>query len=249
MSGLFDVNAMVGKFPTGELAYHDVAGLKAHMARHGIGRALVYHSLAWQHDPAVGNRLLLEELKDDPTLMPCWVILPVTTGEIGSPDEFLDAMDTHGVKAVRAFPRDHVYRLVGPDCDPLLERLAQRRIPLLIDVEQSSWPEIESLAAAYPELPVVVCRTGYRSLRMIAGILERRPNVHLDLAYLSTHLGVEWLAARFGARRLLFGTGMPFTDAGGAVTRLQYAELDDAAVAAIGGGTLKRLLEGGADRA
>lgn len=245
MIRLFDVNAMVGKFPSGELAYHTVDGLRSAMDRLSIDRALVYHSLAWHHDPATGNRQLIEELGGDPRLIPVWVILPVTTGEIGTPAEFLAAMKAHGVKAVRAFPRDHVYRITGPDCAPLLKALEGERIPLLIDVEQSSWPEIEALAAAYPAMPVIACRTGYRSLRMIAGALERCPNLYLDLAYFSTHLGVEWVAERFGAHRLLFGTGQPFTDAGGAVTRLLYAELSETDLNQIAHGTLTALLERG----
>jgi hypothetical protein len=245
MPALFDANAMIGKFPTGELAYHSVAGLRDALDRHGIARALVYHSLAWHHDPATGNHLLLEELGGDPCFVPCWVILPPATGEIGSPAEFIAALDQHGVGAVRAFPRDHVYPLAGPDCAPLLAPLAARRVPLLVDYEQSSWAEIEAVAAQYPDLPVLVCRVGYRSLRVLAGLLDRRPNVLLDLAYFGTHQGLEWLVARFGTGRVCFATGMPFTDAGGAITRLMYADLDETAVQAIGAGNLERLLAGG----
>lgn len=245
MIPLFDANAMIGKFPTGELAYASVEGLRATLDRLGIARALVYHSLAWHHDPATGNRLLLEELGGDRRFVPCWVMLPTTTGEIGDAADFVAALDRHGVGAVRAFPRDHNYALAGPDCAPLLARLAARRTPLLIDYEQSSWAEIEAVAAAHPDLPVLVCRVGYRSLRAIAGLLERRANAHLDLAYFGTHQGLEWLVARFGPGRVCFGTGMPFTDPGGAVARLCYADLDGTVAAQIGSGNLTRLLAGG----
>lgn len=246
MTRLFDANAMVGKFPTGALAYAAVDGLRAAMAGLGIERALVYHSLAWRYDPPFGNRLLIEELAGDGRLFPCWVLLPTGAGEIGSPTEFLAAMARDGVRAARAFPRDHGYDLASPDCAPLLALLAARRVPLFLDLEQAGWAMIEAVAAAQPDLPVVACRVGYRSLRAIAGVLERRANVHLDLAYFGTHQGVEWVARRFGARRLIFGTGMPLSDPGGAVTRLLYSELPDAEVAAVGAGNLERLLEGGA---
>lgn len=244
MIPLFDANAMVGKFPTADLAYHTANGLGAELDRLGIARALVFHALAWHHDPATGNRRLITELDGDARLAPCWVMLPPTTGEIGTPDEFLAALDRHGVRAVRTFPRDHGYRLAGPDCAPLLARLAARCVPLLVDLEQSSWDEIEAVAGAHPDLPMIVCRTGYRALRTLAGLLERRANIFLDLSYFATHQGVEWIATRFGAGRLIFGTGQPVADAGGALTRLLYSELDEPSLAAVGAGNLESLLEG-----
>jgi predicted TIM-barrel fold metal-dependent hydrolase len=68
--------------------------------------------------------------------------------------------------------------------------------------------------------------------------------VHLDLSYLGSHLGLEWLVDRFGAGRLLFGTGAPVRDPADAVTRLLWSELPDADVAAIGAGNLSRLIGG-----
>jgi predicted TIM-barrel fold metal-dependent hydrolase len=75
-------------------------------------------------------------------------------------------------------------------------------------------------------------------------VLERRPNVYLDLSDLSTHEGLEWLCARFGPDRLVFGTGAPRRDAAEAVTRLLWSDLDDAAVARIGHQNLDALLAG-----
>jgi predicted TIM-barrel fold metal-dependent hydrolase len=45
---------------------------------------------------------------------------------------------------------------------------------------------------------------------------------------------VEWLVRRFGAERLLFGTGTPEFDPAETVTRLLLSELSDVEVAAIG---------------
>jgi hypothetical protein len=64
----------------------------------------------------------------------------------------------------------------------------------------------------------------------------------VDLSYLGSHQGLEWLVNRNGANQILFGTGAPFTDGGGAVTRLLLSSLPDAECEAIGHGNLHRLL-------
>jgi hypothetical protein len=73
-------------------------------------------------------------------------------------------------------------------------------------------------------------------------VLDRHANVHVDLSDLSSHEGLEWLCERFGPRRLIFGTGAPLRDAGEAVTRLLWSELDTDAVRQVAADTLDRLV-------
>src|SRR5262249_21371978 len=159
-----------------------------------------------------GNRQLLDLIADEPRLRPCWVMLPDSCGEIGRPDEFAAAATIAGVQAIRAYPHDHGYDLAGPDAAPVLDAITATGHLLLVDAPQTTWPQVEAVATARPTLPVVVCKPGYRSLRRIAGILDRTANVHIGLSNFSSHCGVEWLAERFGAHRLLFGTGSPEHD-------------------------------------
>ncbi|HEY8373637.1 MAG TPA: amidohydrolase family protein [Pseudonocardiaceae bacterium] len=241
---LFDVNALLGRLPVDDVGDGSVAELIHRMDRLGVGRAVVAHTVAWRHDPPTGNRLLLREIADQPRLLPCWVVLPDTCGELGGVDQFLTEARQHGVVALRAYPADHGYRLAGRDLAPLLAGAAELALPLLVDAEQTSWAEVEQVAERHPTLPVVVCRTGYRALRELAGVLARTDNVRVDLSYLGSHLGLEWLVEHFGPDRLLFGTGTPVRDPADAVTRLLWSELDDAQVAQIGAGNLHRMLEG-----
>lgn len=243
---LFDCNAMLGRLPASNVGEGTVAALTKLMDRVGIEAAVVAHTAAWRHDPAVGNTQVLAEVAGEPRLRPAWVGLPDSCGELAPPAQFVSAARRHGVVAVRLYPIDHGYSLAGPDCNELLDALATARLPLLVDADQAPPAEVEAVAAARPTLPVVVCQTGYRALRRLTGVLARTPNVHLDLSYLGSHLGLEWLVDRFGPGRLLFGTGLPLRDPADAVTRLLWSELPDADVAAIGAGNLRRLIGGDA---
>jgi predicted TIM-barrel fold metal-dependent hydrolase len=212
------------------------------MDRFGIEAAVVGHTAAWRHDPATGNALVLEEVAGEPRLRPAWVGLPDSCAELPPPAQFVAAARRHGVAAVRLYPADHGFDLAGPDCAGLLDALAEAGLPVLVDAEQAPAAEVEAIAVGRPGLPVILCQTGYRALRRLTGVLARNPNVHLDLSYLGSHLGLEWLVDRFGPGRLLFGTGLPVRDPADAVTRLLWSELVDADVAAIGAGNLRRLI-------
>ncbi|MEU0563800.1 amidohydrolase family protein [Nonomuraea sp. NPDC005983] len=239
---LIDADAMLGRYPRRDVGTGSITEALARMDHYGIAEAVVSHTLSWLHDPATGNRELLDLVAGEPRLRPCWVMLPDTCGETGTPAQFVAAALEGGVCAVRAYPADHGYDLAGRDASTMLGALAEAGLPLLVDAPQLGWPAVEAIASAHPRLPVVVGALGYRLLRQAAGVLARTDNVYLGLANLSSHCGLEWLVERYGERRVVFGTGAPLRDPAEAVTRLLWAELDDGAVAAIGSGTLLGLL-------
>jgi amidohydrolase family protein len=242
---LFDVNRQLGTLPWGEIRGGSVDTVLADMDRFGVGRALVSHTMAWRHDPATGNRLVVRELAEHPhggRLRACWVALPDSCGELSPPGTFVREAVAAGVGAVRVFPADHGFDLDGPDFAGYAAACATAGLPLVVGLGETTWAALDRLAGDHPELAVVVCEVGYRVLRRAAAVLQRRRNVHIDLSDLSTHEGLEWLCARFGARRLVFGTGAPGRDPAEAVTRLFWSDLDDAAVARIAHENLDALL-------
>ena len=84
----FDCYCSVGRVPYPLIMdIPDVEGLRKDMATAGIEEALVYHTIARDTDPPLGNKLLEEALAGQEGLYPCWVILPHHTGEMPSPDK------------------------------------------------------------------------------------------------------------------------------------------------------------------
>lgn len=239
---LVDATVLLGRQPQGSAGVDTPRELLAWLGRVGIAEAVTGHLASWLHDPAAGNRRLSGLLAGQPRLRACWVVLPGGTGEVGSPGEFVAAARTAGVAAVRAYPADHGWSLTAPDGARVLDALAAAGLPLFVDAEQTSWDEITACATAHPALRLLVCRPGYRVLRRIAGVLEACDNVWIETSTLATHQGLEWLAGRFGAGRLVFGTAAPLRDPAEAVTRLLLSDVDDDAVRAIGGGNLRGLL-------
>jgi len=251
---LFDACCYIGRWPTERLAFHTVQELLAEMVRLGISRALVSHTLARQNVPAIGNVRLMKEIAGYSQLEPCWVVMPSEAEQGHGIESLCEAMAAQGVRAVRICPRDHVYPLTDWMAGKLLAALAERRYLVLLDLDQvvlptglfdvdpAGWRDIAWLCRTFPDLSVVLTQVGYRALRVLLPLMEACPNLFLDLSYFATHLGVEEIVARFGAERLLFGTGQPLTDPGGALFRLYYAEITSSQREMIAHQNLERLL-------
>jgi predicted TIM-barrel fold metal-dependent hydrolase len=141
-----------------------------------------------------------------------------------------------------ARPHSHGFDLGGPDLAPLLDAAAEHGLPMLVDKGETDWGTVERVAAAHPELWLLLSDVGYRELRQLCGLLARHPRTLVSTANLSGHRTLEYLVEQFGAHRLVFGTGQPVRDPAEAVFRLLWSELDDAAVRAVGGDTMRGLL-------
>lgn len=239
---LLDVAASLGRHPAHDVGDGTPAALLAELDRYGIAEAVVTHSLATHHDPAAGNTRLLAEVADQPRLHASWTVLPPTCGEMPDGADLVAQARANGVALLTARPASHGFDLTGPDLAPLLDAAAGHELPVLVETKETGWPELELLAATHPALWLIVSDVGYRELRRLCGLLERHPRLLVCTANLSGHLTLEFLVERFGAHRLVFGTGHPVRDPAEAVVRLLWSELDDAAVREIGGGTMRRLL-------
>jgi uncharacterized protein len=256
---LFDAACSIGRWPGEKFAFEDVDGLLGEMDRLGIERALVSHSIAWQNSPELGNRLLMQALQASPgaagRLFPCWAVTPGPLLEAGGGPEALTAeMGRQNVRAVRLYPRDHVFPLADWMAGGLLQALDNRRCLVLLDLDQvftqvgmydydaNGLRHVQWMCTNYPNLGVVLSRVGYRAYQDLIPLLEVCPNLHLDTSYFATHQGVEDVVRRFGAQRVVFATAQPLADAGGALTRLNYAALEPAEKELIAHANLERLL-------
>lgn len=248
--GLFDCNCMIGPSRTPQPgAPESVSDLLVEMDRLGIAEALVYHSVARWYSPTDGNAALLQELKGNPRLHPCWVVVPHHAGEMPSPADLVKQMLDAGVRAARVFPEEHFFFLEPWCFGETLAALAEARIPLLVDWGKRhwsealrGWPAIQQVCEAFPQLPVIVVREGIAVDRFVGALIARHQKLFLETSYYMGHRALETFVGRFGAERLLFGTGMPLYDPSEPIGMLLTSGLNGDAARSIAGGNLRRLL-------
>ena len=222
---VIDVNRIVGPMPAEDVPSTDGLGLLAELDRLAIDAACVVHSHDLYYDP-----LSAAELPDDSRLVRVPVVVPGPLGT-GTPER---------AKLVRMCPAEHRFLLTGPQGLAAARELAERGTAVLIALED---PEaIHRLASEVPSLRIVLINTGYRTLRELADLMDVHPEVRVDTATLCGHLFVEWVVRRYGAHRVLFGTGAPATDDAGPRFQLDHLELNADEVELIAGGNALELL-------
>lgn len=239
----FDSNANVGKIGyKHRLQMWRTEDLLAEMDRSGIAGALVYHGMAKSHSPVYGNRLLPEELAKSPRLFGCLAAMPDHLGDFPSPAVFVAEMKRDGMRAVKLFPKSHQFDLDRRTVGKLLTTLEQERIPLLVDGSETSLSAIAGIAGAHPGLAIVLQGFSWSQERRLFPLLEEHANVRIEFSALQSNAIIETAYAKFGAERLLFGSGMPFKSPGAARALIDYARIPDEAKRRIAGGNLAELL-------
>jgi hypothetical protein len=248
MAGLryFDSTCFIGRVPNPYLLDRFGPGdLLGEMDTAGIEEALVFHTHARDCDPAAGNRFLSGEIEGNGRLHPVWVVMPHDTGEIPEPPRLLREMERNGVRAVRMYPGKeyHSYSLAEWNSGSLLAALEEVRVPLMLDIETVGWDEIAPLLAKHPHIPVIATNVSYRHNRFLYPLFARYGTLHVETSRFFGAGAFEDVVARFGSRRLLFGTGMPGYTGCAAVSMLTYADISPADKEAIAGGNLRALLD------
>ena len=218
--------------------------MAAMMTGAGIAEGLAVHTLSKEYSPRHGNERLMIEIQALP-FQPCWVLMPHHTGEMGRPADVMAEMRRRGVRAAKLYPTAHQYRLSEWCAGELLSALEESGMPVLLDSDQANWEEIGLCLHAHPDLRLVLQRTSYRCDRYLYPLFEEFEHLRLETGGYQVTGGIEAIANRFGARRLVFGTGMPVFNPGAAIAQVTYADLPSEDKQLIAGENLRRLLDHG----
>jgi len=248
---LFDCNAMLGRSRENQGAsLDDVAALRFHMARYCIDKSLVYGAIAKGNSPKIGNEHLLNMVRGEEKIVPGLVVLPNHTGEFLDGIQLREQMVKEKVGAVRLCPNLHAYALKAWCCGELLSVLNDMRMPTFLDFDVQHWSEplpwddIHGLCTAFPDIPFVLVRVGCGANRNLFPLLDKCPNLHFEISYYAATRGLEGVAERFGAKRMLFGTHAPVFAPSCPIGMLYYSALSDGEKQKIASGNLEQLIGG-----
>lgn len=210
--------------------------------RYGIDQALIRYEYAATGIPRVGNLELLEQIEDDPQLFPMWVAAPHHTGDFPHPEELVKAMQKYDVRALTLSGGSWV---VGEwTCGELFRTIEKHKIPMLLPLGRvnNGFTGLYEILCNHRQLRIILTAVSYTCLRDLYPMLEMFPNLHVCTSTLKTQMGIEEIADKFGADRLLFGSGMPGLSGAASVALITYAKLDDERKQMIAAGNLKKLM-------
>ncbi|NUP02270.1 MAG: amidohydrolase family protein [Nonomuraea sp.] len=231
---VIDAHRLIGPVPFDDLPPDPLGD----MDRLGVDRACVTHALSLYSDPDAGNTALFAATGvPGGRLVPVPVVVPGAPGTCVPEDP--GQVRAWGVRMVRICPERHRFDLTGPSTSRWLAAIG---LPVAIDLEETSPAQLMTLAARLPDLRILLLNPGYRRLRALAELMTEAPNVWAEIGTVNTQGGVEWLAERFGARRLVFGTGAPVSDDCGPRFLLDHLALPPEDVDRIAARSLQELL-------
>jgi hypothetical protein len=255
----FDCNATIGRPASPTLqSWLDHRSLLSELQLFGVGEALVSHIYAQELDYREGNEQLLRAIEGEPRLHAVGTVFPDYSPNGGSRLDDLDDLTSRGCVAIRLHPNpthqimdEAVYArqfpflpdVVGHIC----ERLAQLKVPLLVELAQVQWWEVYETCRTFPELPLVLLNVSYTHKRSLFAGLDKFPKLYCDTSTFHAYRGLEEVCELFGPDRILFGTRLPTYNALAAFALIQYAAISAEARKKIAGDNLRRLLKASAE--
>jgi hypothetical protein len=217
-----------------------VEDLVAEMDRCGVDEALVHVASPDGASPLVANAELAAACKRHRRLHPVWSLLPPQTGEMPA-DKLFVKMRRNGVKMLRAYPDEHRYLLNSVTLGGTLEGMVAKRIPLFLS---ANWQRITDILKEFPGLIVIIANMGcWGCDRFFRPLWERFEHVYIETSTLELDGGIPELVAKYGANRILFGSGFHTRPMGGASLLLRNVDISRQDKELIAHGNLERLLE------
>lgn len=247
----FDSDTWIGQWPFAFCDVHTPKSLRAHLRRHGIGRALVSPlGAVFSPEPGPANAALLAETRGVTGLEPVPVINPALANWT---EEVALADADPRVRAVRVLPNYHNYKLNSRCVRELVGELSERRLRLIVqmqlidsrheyhamNVKPVPAAALEALLADDPGLSVLAGGLMRPDLLRLA---KKFPRLLADLSFAEWHDTMENLRQTVPAGQLLFSSHTPFLITGAARAKLEASTLPAAEKRAVASGNLERWL-------
>lgn len=225
---LFDANGSFGNGARFNPNFRSAADLLAHMNRLGISKSLVWNIAARDYNAIWGNKRLLEDIKAADAgdrLIPAFTVSPVMLYEDGAMEELIKEMDSNQIRAIRIFPNIEGHSI--KQVEPVIREIQKFKPVLFFDCWESlQTDELSDLAGKFPDIPMVLMQGMWIHLLTILDLMQRRDNILTDTSWLHTPHTIEMITKKFGAGRMVFGTGFKSHN-GASVAALLHADITE----------------------
>lgn len=247
----FDASTWIGKWPFAFVDAHTPGSLAAHLAPHGIRRALVSPvDTVFEPAPGPANKQLLKSTLGIKALIP----VPVINPALANWQDELDAVTADDrVRAVRLLPAYHNYRLKGRAVDAFASEAIRRRLRVIVQVrlidERHEYHamnikplkpgSVAALAERHPKLRLMA--SGFLRSEILS-IARGSRDLQFDLSFAEWHDTIPHLLAKVPSRRLCFASHTPFLITAAARAKLKTSGLAASRLGGIASTNLERWL-------
>ena len=250
---IVDANAFLGKWP-----YWPVQGTRPEEIAAALDGLCVTQAAVcstrsvfvnWED----GNREVEAAAERHPVFLPFACLGTQELSHTWQPAEYdFAGYAKRGFRGLRLYPQHHSYHLLLESfVDTILEDAAARAWPVVLPLRIiMNWgmpcldlPVMQAIVMRHPRVRWILAGVNYLyELQMAVSLMNRYETVHLETSCIMGYSAIEKTVQRCGHERLLFGSGMPWQEAAAGLSKITHAQLSTAALEAVLGGNLLRLI-------
>lgn len=228
---IIDAHCHMGPYMAFYIPDPSPAGMLRVMDRVGIDMACVTpHMAACGSDYVMGNDEVLAAMRAYPDRF-----LGYCTVNPNYPREMQGELERcfaqRGFVGIKIHPFCHGVTIDYPHYRTAYEFANRHRLPILFHTGGNADVNfIDKTAGEYPDARFIMGHAGFnvRSQELAMQVVNRHENVYVDIAISFTYeCNVEWMVEQVGAKKVLYGSDMPFFDPRPAVGRVALAALPD----------------------
>lgn len=221
---IVDCNTLIGFYPRQAIDLSPQVLLSI-MRRYGVARALFVHTTAVFYNARTGNDLSVHVARESGGLL-----LPVASlnplhhrGMI----EEIEKRLQQGFRLFRFFPQWQGWHPKILPFRDLVNFLAEKNVPFLIDCPQVGWAtEIAEMVQNH-QLIVVLCNVSESNFGEVLWAVKSTSNLYLETSCIIQPDGYELVADEVGVDKLVFGSGAPLHYFASALLPLLHSSLSD----------------------
>jgi len=242
---IIDVNAYLGHWPFRQLRHNTASGLLRLMDENGIDRAMVssINAIFYKNCHAGNEELAIETRAHRDRLIPFATINPQYAGWR---DDLKQCQEDFGMAGLRIFPHYHDYKITDKDSLEMIQRAADRKMPLsvpirVVDRRQRHWLDsvgdlsIADIGSAMSECPeakfIILNGRGFQNSILVKDEKLKAGNFLIDISRMTSVLqeDIPKLISALGPSKLAFGTGIPFKYSAPALLKVQVLDAPEQA--------------------
>ena len=205
----------------------DKEEIKKELQKLNVVKAIVSHSSQKEFDLIYGNERVVSEVRNDDFFLPTMYLIPLETEEYKTIDEIDKFIDENSIKTITLSPSVHNFSPSVWNMREIYDYISQKKLPVLMSKNDYPFDLMYSILSEFKNLNVIYTDLGYTSDRSVMNLLKIFDNLHIETSSYGTLDGIEFITEKYGAERLVFGSGMPYFSAGASVSRILFANISD----------------------
>lgn len=237
---VIDANTIFGSMWPLERRDISIEKLKRDMGRFEVNKAITLSARGIFYDHVLGNDETSKVCSEDTRFIPALTIDPrVFTDD----DKEIEKRTLEGFRILRLFPEFQGFNIQSGHVRRMLVKAMESSLLLMMPV-QVGIKNVLELLKELRELRIILGGIGYSEVAEIMVAMGESDNLFIETRLIDSVDGVDMLVEKFGADRLIFGSGAPLGYVGSSLNLIRHAHISEAEKRIILSGSIERLIGG-----